>query len=123
MHIFDTLVNGLEKKTDIKENDNNINKLYSICKSGSTEELLELLNESELDINYSDYDGRTPLHILIDERKYKSILLLLKNNVNYKKKDRWNNSLITSNDKYCKSTLLYYLMYKLVINYYFNKLK
>ncbi len=123
MHIFDTLVNGLEKKTDIKENDNNINKLYSICKSRSTEDLFELLKESELDINYSDYDGRTPLHILIDERKYKSILLLLKNNVNYKKKDRWNNSLITSNDIYCKSTLLYYLTYKLAINYYFNKLK
>ena len=30
---------------------------------------------------------------------------------------------ITSNDKYFKSTLLYYLIYKLVINYYFNKLK
>ena len=123
MHIFDTLINGLEKKSDIQNNDNNINKLYSICKSGTGNDLSKFLNDSDIDVNHADYDGRTPLHILIDEKKYESIFILLKHKANYKQVDRWNNSLFSTNDNNIKCILVRYLMYKCIIKFIFNKMK
>ena len=72
--------------------------VYDLCKNGHAEKLREILDESddEFDINNSDYDGRTPLHIATEENNTKCVQLLLKHKANPSLQDRWGNNCINN---------------------------
>jgi ankyrin repeat protein len=42
-----------------------------------------------MDVNRSDSDGRTPLHIVSSEGNYETVKLLLQHGANLNAKDRW----------------------------------
>ena len=96
IHIFDTLVSGLEKKkslTNINKN-TKINKIYMFCKNGEHQQLGEILEESDsdLDLNEGDYDNRRPLHIAVEEEKIECVKILINKGARHNVKDRWGNT-------------------------------
>ena len=96
IHIFDTLVSGLEKKkslTNINKN-TKINKIYTYCKNGEHQQLGEILDESDsdLDLNEGDYDNRRPLHIAVEEEKIECVQILINKGASPNVKDRWGNT-------------------------------
>ena len=96
VHIFESVITGLDKKIRLTRPDSlsqKISMVYDLCKSGSVEKLREILEESddEFDVNTSDYDGRTPLHIATEENNTQCVQLLLKHKADPSLQDRWGN--------------------------------
>ena len=93
IHIFDTLVSGLEKKKNLTKTftEQKINKIYKYCKENNYKNLEKIMedNDSDVDINEGDYDSRTPLHIAVEEQNLESIQILINNNADPDIKDRW----------------------------------
>ena len=88
LHIFHNLVsNKIELKLD---NDENINqKFITLCSQGDIENITKIL--SHVDINASDYDKRSGLHLAAAEGHIETVKLLLEHNANLTK-DRWGNT-------------------------------
>ena len=55
------------------------------------------------------------------KKKYDSVFVLLKNNANYKLKDRWGSSLDNKQCIKIKILLLYYFKYKMTLKSYFSR--
>lgn len=93
VHIFDS--NCEMKKKNIIRKDY-LNKsllgffLLEACKNNDLNTINEVLNKG-CDINFSDYDNRTALHIACAEGHVEVIKILVKNKIEIKK-DRWNNT-------------------------------
>ena len=96
IHIFDTLVSGLEKKKSLTNfnKDKKINKIYTHCKNGEHQQLGEILedSDSDLDLNEGDYDSRRPLHIAVEEEKLECVKILINKGADPNVKDRWGNT-------------------------------
>ena len=119
MHMFDQFSSNMESKKISINNET----IYDIGTNRSYKELETHLLKSGEDINKTDYDGRSLLHVLMDEKKYDSVFVLLKNNANYKLKDRWGNSLDNKQCIKIKIVLLYYFKYKMTLKSYFSRWK
>jgi glutaminase len=91
VHIFD---NNCDKKVNIVRKDY-LNQsllgffLLEACKNNDLNTINEVLNKG-CNINFSDYDNRTALHIACAEGHTDVIKLLLKSKIKIQK-DRWNN--------------------------------
>lgn len=115
LHIFDLFSNNIHSKKTLIQS----KTLFDIGTSSTYKELETYLLQTEEDINKIDYDGRSLLHVLIDEKKYDSIFVLLKHHADYKLKDRWGTSLDKDQCIQIKIVLLYYLKYKMTLKSYF----
>lgn len=93
IHIFDTLVDGLDKKKSVTRHCANkkITKIYEYCKLGNSEKLGEILDDSDsdLDVNEGDYDDRRPLHIAVEENHIDCVKVLIKHGADPNLEDRW----------------------------------
>jgi glutaminase len=93
IHIFNTM--GDTTKDNIcnsKYDNNNIKEFYELCLSASKGDLeyLKILFNRNVDMNQSDYDGRTALHLAVSEHKIKVVEYLVNvAKVNTNVKDRW----------------------------------
>ena len=52
-----------------------------------------------LDLNLADYDGRTPLHLAVEENNIEVVRYLIEKGVDKTPKDRWGNSPIDDLNK------------------------
>ena len=93
IHIFDTLVDGLDKKKSVTRHCANkkISKIYEYCKLGNSVKLGEILDDtdSDLDVNEGDYDDRRPLHIAVEENHIDCVKVLIKHGADPNLEDRW----------------------------------
>ncbi len=96
LHIFDTLVRGLEQKKCLhagSASGTSYERLFTACVRDDAEQLQALLDEG-YDPAKGDYDRRTPLHIAVDEGARRCIPLLLARGSEPLARDRWNNSAL-----------------------------
>ena len=100
VHIFETFIRGLDKKTRLTSVlDKKVAELYKACKEGNVSALKELLSDDDdLDVNVSDYDGRTPLHIARAEHHEECIHILLEHGAKPDAEDRWGNKAVSDSD-------------------------
>ena len=91
IHIFDTVVRGLEKKKTLVKNTMKHSKLYEYCKNGQHDKLKLALDnsDSDIDLDEGDYDSRRPLHIAVEEQKLECIEILIEKGASPDVKDRW----------------------------------
>ena len=118
LHIFDTLIKCVDnKKSILKVNKSKLALLYEACQLDNVNLLKNLIYKDNIDINEGDYDKRCPLHIAIDDNNYESAYILLINGANYKKKDRWDNSMYKMMTQQNKNLIVLFLLVR------FNYLK
>ena len=84
LHIFHNIISN---KIDLS--DSLIVKFLQLCCDGELEKIKEIVNK--VDINGSDYDKRTGLHLAASEGHIDVVKYLLENGAEIKK-DRWNNT-------------------------------
>ena len=84
-----------ENLIDFNKFDNNNKKILGfLLLQGVRDNNLDLVKEcisKGVDINFTDYDNRTALHIATDEKNINIIELLKNNNVRDDIMDRWGN--------------------------------
>ena len=86
LHIFHNIISN---KIDLS--DSLTVKFLQLCCDGELEKIKELVNK--VDINGSDYDKRTGLHLAASEGHIDVVRFLLENGAEIKK-DRWNNTAL-----------------------------
>jgi len=95
-HLYDSLTAGTHSKKDprLQKNASKIDNIISLCWAASQGDLQEVkhLYAKGVDINGSDYDLRTPLHLAASEGHENVVKYLLKRNVFAYPIDRWGNS-------------------------------
>ena len=94
-HIYDNILIKTNKLSIIKKNIINFQfNIYSLLLAASTGDLnsIIILHSKGIDLNSSDYDKRTALHLSCSEGKLNIIKYLINKNVNKKIVDRWNNT-------------------------------
>ena len=128
LHIFDTLITGLnEKKTLLKLTDSIETQIYDCCKNNKYDLLKKIIESNHIDINKGDYDKRCPLHIAVDENHFKIVDYLINQKACYRKQDRWGNSMYKKmrkkKSKQLGLILLAHLRKKNVLKTSFNILK
>ena len=84
LHIFHNIINN---KVDF--NDSLINNFIKMCSNGILKEIKNIIHK--VDVNFSDYDLRTPLHLAASEGHFEIVEFLIQNGALIKK-DRWNNT-------------------------------
>jgi glutaminase len=84
LHIFHNIISN---KIDLSNS--LIVKFLQLCCDGELEKIKEIVNK--VDINGSDYDKRTGLHLAASEGHIDVVKYLLENGAEIKK-DRWNNT-------------------------------
>ena len=99
LHIFESVITGLDRKTRLTRPDSlntKISRVYDLCKSGDAARLVEVLDDSDedVDLNIGDYDRRTPLHIASEEKNDECVKVLLEYRANPDIVDRWGNVCI-----------------------------
>lgn len=67
------------------------NNLNSACWEGDVDEVRAILEYGNIDLNLSDYDQRTPLHLAASEGQAEIIQLLCEKGADANRKDRWGN--------------------------------
>ena len=82
---------------------------------GDIERLSKLLDY--VDINCSDYDGRTGLHLAAVENKLDVVTFLLKNGSNKDLKDRWGNTALYDIEQLAKNDDSYHDIISFIKNY------
>ena len=91
-HNYDSLINNSEKKDPRRHKyeskmDNVINLIYA-ASCGDIDEI-KRIEAKGVDLNVSDYDGRTALHLAASEGQFEVVDYLIKRKVNVNAKDRW----------------------------------
>ena len=122
IHIFDTLISGLnEKKSITKSHEIDTNNIFIYCKNNNYYNLKNLLYLSEYDVDKGDYDNRRPIHIAVDDKSYLSTFALLEHGANYRLKDRWGQNLISiiNKNKDTKLSGCFLLYYKTLLEKYY----
>ena len=84
LHIFHNIISN---KIDF--NDSLTNNFIKMCSNGDLKEIKNIINK--VDINFCDYDLRTPLHLAASEGHFEVVEYLIQNGA-LVKKDRWNNT-------------------------------
>lgn len=94
-HVYDNILIKTNKLSIIKKNiiDSQFN-IYSLLLAASKGDLnsIIILYSKGIDLNSSDYDKRTALHLSCSEGKINVIKYLINKNVNKNVVDRWNNT-------------------------------
>lgn len=90
-HIFRTITNKNKDKLLLE------NKLITACSKNDLHTVISL--SKQIDLNISDYDKRTPLHLACSEGNIEIVKFLLENNCNKNVKDRWDNTPLTDAKK------------------------
>jgi len=93
-HIFDNIVSKENKEFIIYDKDVLTQKLLKAASNNDVEQLSELIKK--VDINSTDYDLRTALHIAVADNNKEAIKFLLENNADPNIKDRWGNIAMTN---------------------------
>ena len=107
LHIFDTLIDGLDSKKHLMPCQTNLlAKLCQACNENNIQIVKTLLEENGFDINKGDYDGRRALHIATDDKHYDCVQLLIDHGADMNVKDRWGNTPLTKATEYNDSKLL-----------------
>ena len=98
-HVYENNTNA--KKLIFKKDiiDNNFN-IYNLLKAlnGDLHSLI-ILDSKGVDLNSTDYDKRSALHLACSENKLEIVKFLLKKNINTDVFDRWNNKPIQDSIK------------------------
>jgi ankyrin repeat protein len=68
--------------------DNDVFSLMTLASQGKTEELKELLN-SGVNVNLTDYDNRTALHLAVSEGHFETVRFLVERGANINATDRF----------------------------------
>ena len=84
LHIFHNIISN---KIDF--NDSITNNFIKMCSNGNLKDIQNIIKK--IDINFSDYDLRTPLHLAASEGHFEIVEYLIQNGA-LVKKDRWNNT-------------------------------
>ncbi len=102
-HIYDNILTEKTKYLITKKNiiDNQFN-IYSLLLAASNGDLnsIIILYSKGVDLNSSDYDKRTALHLACSEGKIDVIKYLINKNVNKNVVDRWNNTPLDDFNKF-----------------------
>ena len=112
LHIFDTLVNGLEKKKSIGNSISTLNKLCDACSKNNLDKVKSILSNNSFDINTGDYDNRRALHIATDDKNYECIKLLIEHKADFNVQDRWGMTPLQKAIEYNDETILSLFNYK-----------
>ena len=94
-HVFDSLIQHTNKNDPrFKRNEEHVYGVDSLCWAASQGDLHEVqrIAATGLNLNDSDYDGRTSLHLASSEGKDDIIRFLLGKNINPNPIDRWGNT-------------------------------
>ncbi|MBL4652700.1 MAG: glutaminase A [Flavobacteriales bacterium] len=91
-HNYDSLINNNEKLDPRKSKyENRIDNVIGLVYAASFGDIDEIkkIEARGIDLNSSDYDGRTALHLAVSEGQTEVVEYLLLRNVNVQAKDRW----------------------------------
>jgi glutaminase len=95
-HLYDSLTVGSHQKKDprLQKNASKIDNIISLCWAASQGDLMEVkhLVAKGVDVDDSDYDGRTALHLAASEGHESIVKYLLKRKANVTPLDRWGNT-------------------------------
>lgn len=91
LHIFHNIISN---KINLLDSVNI--RFLQLCCDGKLEEIKQLIEK--IDVNFCDYDKRTPLHLASSEGHSEIVKLLLQNGAKVKK-DRWGNTPIHEIEK------------------------
>lgn len=99
-HVYEnnTSIKKLIFKKDIIDNNFNIYNLLKAASIGDLHSLI-ILDSKGVDLNSTDYDKRSALHLACSENKLEIVKFLLKKNINTNVFDRWNNKPIEDSIK------------------------
>lgn len=84
LHIFHNIISNKVSNEDLLKNN-----FIKLCSEGSLNEIKKIIDK--VDVNCSDYDKRTPLHLAAAEGKVEVVKFLLEKGA-LSTKDRWNNT-------------------------------
>ncbi len=95
-HIYDNVLDSSKKQITLNTNMKRDIDLFLLLNAASQGDLLEIrrLYTNGIDLNSSDYDGRTALHLAASDNNIKIIKFLIKKNVDKSIKDRWGNTAL-----------------------------
>ena len=94
-HVFDSFLVNSEKKTITKEHayQKDFKKFLLLeAASRSDIELIRKLLAQKLDVNSSDYDHRTALHVSVSNKNFECVKFLVEHGADPTLKDRWGNT-------------------------------
>ena len=90
-HIFHSVTHSEEQGLIPEDNDSKVQKLISAAAQGELERIRELVFQG-VNLESSDYDGRTPLHLAAVNGHVNVVKYLVEYGVDKVVKDRWNNT-------------------------------
>ena len=92
-HNYDSLIDQASDKKDPRHDSCHKDSLgvFDLCWAASRGDIdyLQKMLARGFDLNKSDYDGRSALHLAASEGQIEVVKFLLSHNVDYNKKDRW----------------------------------
>ena len=93
-HVYDNIINSKKKSVLNYEIANEENNLYTLLYAAGNGDLksIQSIYAKDFDLNISDYDGRTALHLAASEGNSDIVEYLLEKDVDKNKKDRWSNT-------------------------------
>ena len=95
-HIYDSILDNTKKQITLNNSFNHDFDCYMLLSAAHQGDLLEInrLSSKGIDLNISDYDGRTALHLAASDNNLKVVKYLLSKEVDINLKDRWNNTAL-----------------------------
>jgi len=92
-HVYDNVLNSKKKSVINYEVTNEETNLYTLLSAAGNGDLktIQAISGKGFDLNTSDYDGRTALHLAASEGNDEVVRYLLEKEVDKCKKDRWGN--------------------------------